>query len=164
MRTVIVTIAAALFSLSVAAHNPGVDPANYCVKSKNGKMIVERNGTVITKEIKFKDGTRIKPNGTVYFTTGKTVKLKEGECVNENTIMNLSQPANQTSGDEQDWDKDNGNCNIQNNGNIQKGEDLNKLDSTKTDETLDPDRYKNDGSNVPQKGESDKELNTPQKF
>jgi hypothetical protein len=159
MRTVIATIAAAFFALNVAAHNPGVDPANYCVKSKNGKTIVEKNGTAITKDIKFKDGTRIKPNGTVYLASGKTVKLKEGECVNESTVSNLSKRRNQTSGDEQEWSKEQGG-NIQNNGSIQNGSDLNKSDSTKTDDTMDPDRYKNDQSTTPKK-ESDSDI--PQK-
>src|SRR6185503_12875980 len=90
MKALMVTIAAAMMALNVAAYNGGGDPDNYCVKNKNGKTTVELNGTTITKEIKFKDGTCIKPNGTVVLTTGKTVKLKEGECVNENTITDLS--------------------------------------------------------------------------
>lgn len=143
-----VTIAAAMVALNVAAYNPGVDPANYCVKSKNGKTIVEHNGTAITKAIKFKDGTSLKPNGTVVLTTGKTLKLKEGECVNEDTVMDLSKRKSSEIGDQKDWEKDQ----------KQTEEEFPemKTDSTKTTETLDPDRYKNDQSN-PQKGEKDKD-------
>jgi hypothetical protein len=151
MRTLMVTIAAAFFSLSVAAHNPGVDPANYCVKTKNGKTIVEYNGTAITKEITFKDGTKIKPNGTVLLATGKTVKLKEGECVNENTVMDLSKRRNEKIGDQKEWESEK----IPMDKETEEYPEM-KTDSTKTDETLDPDRFKNDQSN-PQKGEKDKD-------
>jgi hypothetical protein len=81
-----VTIAAALMSLSVAAHNPGKDPDSYCVKNKNGKMIVTHNGRELTETIKLKDGTKVKPNGTIVFTDGKRVKLERGECVDENNL------------------------------------------------------------------------------
>jgi hypothetical protein len=79
-----------MFALNVAAYNTGIDPGNYCVKSINGKMCVEKDGSAITKEIKFKDGTCLEPNGTVIMTDGKKVTLKEGECVNETSVLNLS--------------------------------------------------------------------------
>jgi len=90
MKTLMVTIAAAFLSWNVAAHNPGNDPDNYCVKSIKGKMVVAHNGTAITKEVTFKDGSRVKPDGTVITTSGKKFMLKEGECVNETSIKNLS--------------------------------------------------------------------------
>lgn len=86
MKTLIVTIAAALISLNAAAYNPGKDPDNYCVKSKNGKTIVMHNGRELTETAKLKDGTRVKPNGTIVFTSGKRVKLEKGECVDENNL------------------------------------------------------------------------------
>ena len=86
MKTIFVTIAAALISLNAAAHNPGKDPDNYCVKSKNGKMVVMHNGAELTETIKLSDGTRVKPNGTIVFTNGKRVKLEKGECVDENNL------------------------------------------------------------------------------
>lgn len=89
MKTLIVTIAAALFSLSVAANNTGADPGSYCVENRDGKRIVLHNGTELTKKIKLEDGTKLKPNGTVVFTNGKRVKLVEGECVNENSLALL---------------------------------------------------------------------------
>lgn len=163
MKAIMVTIAAAFFSLSVAAHNPGIDPANYCVKSKNGKTIVEYNGTAITKEIRFKDGTCLKPNGTVLLTTGKTVKLKEGECVDENTVMDLSKRKSEI-GDQKDWEKDKKEMESdkkdwENDPKKKEGSgDMNhNTDSTKTDETLDPDRFKNDQTNPGHKGEQDKD-------
>jgi hypothetical protein len=86
MKTIIVTIAAALISLNAAAYNPGNDPDSYCVKSKNGKMIVVHNGSELTETITLKDGTKLKPNGTIVFTDGKRVKLEKGECVDENNL------------------------------------------------------------------------------
>jgi hypothetical protein len=149
MRTIMVTIAAAMMALNVAAYNPGVGPDNYCVKNKNGKTIVELNGTTITKEIKFKDGTLIKPNGTVILTSGETVKLKEGECVNETSVMSLSKRRPSSIGEQKDWEEK-----IP----MDKEEYPEmKTDSTKSDEALDPDRYKNDQSNPGKKWPEDKD-------
>jgi hypothetical protein len=86
MKTIIVTIAAALFSLNAAAYNPGKDPDSYCLKSKNGKTVVMHNGSELTETIKLSDGTKVKPNGTIVFTSGKRVKLEKGECVDENNL------------------------------------------------------------------------------
>jgi hypothetical protein len=87
-----VTIAAALMSLSVAAHNPGKDPDSYCVKkNKSGKMIVVHNGSELKETIELKDGTRLKPNGTIVFTDGKRVKLEKGECVDENNLDHFAE-------------------------------------------------------------------------
>lgn len=86
-----VTIAAAFFSISVAAHNnKGDDPGNYCAKNKDGKTIVMHNGSELTKTIKLEDGTKVKRNGTIVFTNGKRVKLVEGECVDENNLGHFS--------------------------------------------------------------------------
>jgi hypothetical protein len=90
MKTMIVTIVAAMFALNVAAYNTGGGPGNYCVKSNHGKTVVEKNGTAIKKEVRFKDGTCLEPNGTVIMTSGKKLTLKEGECVNETSVLNLA--------------------------------------------------------------------------
>jgi hypothetical protein len=86
MKTIMVTIAAALISLSAAAYNPGNDPSDYCVTKKNGKTVVEYKGRTITKDVTLKDGTKIRSNGTVVLADGASVKLKDGECINENKI------------------------------------------------------------------------------
>ncbi len=155
MKALMVTIAAAFFSLSVAAYNPGVDPADYCVKSKNGKTVVEKNGTAITKTIKFKDGSSLKPNGTILLASGRTVKLNEGECISESSLKELSKRRSDKTGDE--------NVGEQKNWETEKipmdkpmEEFPDRSDSTQTDETMDPDRYKNDQSN-PQKGHDGKD-------
>jgi hypothetical protein len=90
MKKLMVTIAATLFSLGVAANNPGKDPDNYCLKNRGGKTIVVHNGSELTRTIELEDGTRVKPNGTIVFTSGKRVKLVQGECVDENNLCHFS--------------------------------------------------------------------------
>lgn len=90
MKTIMVTIAAALFSLSVAAGNAGGDPGSYCVENIDGKTRVTHNGSELTKKVKWEDGTKLKPNGTVVFASGKRVKLVQGECIDENNVSQLS--------------------------------------------------------------------------
>lgn len=143
-----VTIAAALFSLNVAAYNPGEDPTNYCVKNKNGQTIVEHNGTAITSNITFKDGTTIQPNGTVVLTSGETVMLREGECVNEDNVMDLSRKKGGKIGDQKDWETKQESKNES---------EMNKRDSTKTEET-DPDRFKNDQTTDPKDVKKESEV------
>jgi hypothetical protein len=89
MKTIIVTIAAALISLNAAAYNPGNDPDKYCVTSKNGKTVVEFKGKPITKEITLKEGAKLKTDGTVVMADGSTVKLKDGECINKDNISDV---------------------------------------------------------------------------
>lgn len=90
MKKLIVTIAAALFSLSVVANNPGKEPGGFCAESRNGRTIVTHNGSELTRTLKLDDGTRVKRNGTIVFTGGKRVKLAKGECVDENNLGSLS--------------------------------------------------------------------------
>lgn len=147
-----VTIAAAMMALNVAAYNPGIDPKDYCVMNRNGKTVLEHNGKVITKEVKFTDGSRIKPNGTVLLASGKTVKLTEGECVNESSISELSKRRNDNIGDQKDFESEK----IPMDKPIEEFPEM-KTDSAKTDETLDPDRFKNDQSNPDKKWPNDKD-------
>jgi hypothetical protein len=89
MKTILVTIAAAIISLNAAAHNMGEDPNSYCVESRDGKRVVTYNGNELNRTTKLTDGARLKPNGTIVFTGGKRVKLNEGECFNENNLVLL---------------------------------------------------------------------------
>lgn len=116
MKSIMIAVAAAFFSLNVAANNPGKDPDSYCVMTKNGRTVIEHNGKTITRDVKFKNGSVIKPNGTVLLASGKTVKLQEGECVDENSIKELSNRKNSKEFDketdpnklegEDTWNKD----------------------------------------------------------
>jgi hypothetical protein len=91
-----VTIATAMMTLNVAAYDPGRVPDNYCLKSINGKMVLEHNGSIVKKEITFKDGSCVKPDGTVITSDGERLMLKEGECVNSTSVMNLSKHRDDT--------------------------------------------------------------------
>jgi hypothetical protein len=89
MKTLIVLIAASFISFgSLPDKNKG--PEMYCVTLKDGKAVVEYNGEVVTKEIKLKDGTVIKADGTVVTDDGKELKLKNGECVDPDGVLTLS--------------------------------------------------------------------------
>ena len=94
MKTLMVTIAAAMMALNVAAYNPGNGPGNYCVKSIKGKTVVECNGKPIKKEIMFKNGSCVKPDGSVILANGRKYTLREGECVNSTSIMKLDKHGN----------------------------------------------------------------------
>jgi hypothetical protein len=54
-----------------------------CYMMKNGKMIMEKNGTTtdMTQDATLSNGTLVTKNGTVKTKDGKTITLKEGECV-----------------------------------------------------------------------------------
>ena len=88
-------------TLGVAANNTG-GPGSYCVENRDGKTIVTYNGSELTKKVKLEDGTKLKPNGTVVFASGKRVKLTKGECIDEN---NFSQLSNRKSASEERMDK-----------------------------------------------------------
>lgn len=106
MKTLMVAIAAAFFSLSAAAYNPGEGPDDYCVMNRNGRTVIEHNGKTITRDVRFKNGSVIKPDGTVILASGKRVKLQEGECVDENSVLNLSKHRNETDKKEYEKSKD----------------------------------------------------------
>jgi hypothetical protein len=149
MKTIIVTIAAALLSLNAAAYNPGIDPDEYCVTKKNGKTIVEYKGKAITKDVTLADGSKIKSNGTIVSASGERVKLKDGECINEN---NISDVIKSHKGDEGLFDREKGtgkdesdmNRDKKNEGedNWDKSKDFDRSDSEKDMDNKHPDRNK----------------------
>lgn len=114
MKALIVTIAAALISLNVAAYNLGNDPNDYCVIKKNGKTVVEYKGREIKKDVTLKDGSKIKTNGTIVGADGSRVKLKDGECINSDNIAEFIKTRKEKDSDmnrpekkegEDRWDK-----------------------------------------------------------
>jgi hypothetical protein len=88
MKTLIVLIAASFISFG-SLPDKSKGPEMYCVTLKDGKAVVEYNGEVVTKEIKLKDGTLIKADGTVITDDGKELKLKNGECVDPDGVLTL---------------------------------------------------------------------------
>lgn len=57
------------------------NPNQYCAKMKDGKLVVMHDGKPITGDIFLKNGTTIKPDGTVITKEGVRSVLKEGSCI-----------------------------------------------------------------------------------
>jgi hypothetical protein len=64
------------------------NPDNYCAKMQDGKMVVMHNGVVLTADVFLKNGTTIKPDGTVITRDGVRTSLKEGECIDADGKIN----------------------------------------------------------------------------
>lgn len=65
--------------------------ALYCVELKDGIPVLTSEGKPVLTEVTFKNGTKIKTDGTVTRHDGTQYKLKEGECVNDS--VEVSKPA-----------------------------------------------------------------------
>lgn len=57
------------------------DPNHYCAKMKDGKLVVMHDGKPITGDVFLKNGTTIKPDGTVITKEGVRTVMKEGSCI-----------------------------------------------------------------------------------
>jgi hypothetical protein len=61
-----------------------VEPGQYCAQMRDGKMIVLFDGKEISGDIFLKNGSTIKPDGTVITKDGVRFSLKEGQCIDQN--------------------------------------------------------------------------------
>jgi hypothetical protein len=140
MKTIIVTIAAALLSLNAAAYSGGTDPDEYCVTKKNGKTVVEYRGKAITKDVTLADGSKIKANGTIVSASGERVKLKDGECINENNISDVIK--SHKNKDEGLFDSEKGGTKKEGEDNWDKSKDFDRSGSEKDMDNKHEDRNK----------------------
>jgi hypothetical protein len=74
---------------NVPTHLPQVtsmlaEPGQYCAQMRDGKMIVLFDGKEITGDAFLKNGSTIKPDGTVITKDGVRFTLKEGQCIDLN--------------------------------------------------------------------------------
>lgn len=60
------------------------EPNQYCAQMRDGKMIVLFEGKEITSDAFLKNGSTIKPDGTVILKDGVRFTLKEGQCIDQN--------------------------------------------------------------------------------
>lgn len=60
------------------------EPNQYCAQMRDGKMIVLFEGKEITGDVFLKNGSTIKPDGTVILKDGVRFSLKEGQCIDQN--------------------------------------------------------------------------------
>ncbi len=57
---------------------------SYCMIVKGDEQVLTQNGTEIKEDVKLKNGDRLSAEGRVRRTDGTEIKLKEGECINNN--------------------------------------------------------------------------------
>lgn len=64
-----------------------------CYRMKNGKIYEVKNNkeVLVKKDVTLKNGTIVMPNGDYKLKDGKTMMLKNGECVDEEG--NIHQPS-----------------------------------------------------------------------
>lgn len=60
------------------------EPEKYCARLRDGKMVVLYAGKEINNDIFLKNGSTIKPDGTVITKDGVRFNLKEGQCIDQN--------------------------------------------------------------------------------
>jgi hypothetical protein len=60
------------------------ETGQYCARMRDGKMVVLFEGKEITGDVFLKNGSTIKPDGTVITKDGVRFTLKEGQCIDQN--------------------------------------------------------------------------------
>lgn len=79
--------------------NAGSDPVlptnenTYCAELKNDKLVIMRDGEVLTNDIVFENGVELKTDGRVIYPNGLKATMKVGECVDKSGL--ISSPARQ---------------------------------------------------------------------
>ena len=63
-------------------------PAEYCAVMRDGKMVVLFEGKELSTDVFLKNGTTVKPDGTVITREGVRTSLKEGECIDADGKIN----------------------------------------------------------------------------
>lgn len=59
------------------------EPGQYCAQMRDGKMIVLFEGKEISGDVFLKNGTTVKPDGTIISKDGVRMNLKEGQCIDQ---------------------------------------------------------------------------------
>ena len=66
------------------------ETGKFCSVLKEGSMTLVKDGTIATKEITLRDGSKITKEGTVRRKDGSSVVLKNGECIDmDGNIENI---------------------------------------------------------------------------
>ncbi|MCD6019727.1 MAG: hypothetical protein K0S53_2848 [Bacteroidetes bacterium] len=80
-KTIFTLITVTFFSLHIFANGPGKHPEKYCAKMQDGLKVVMHEGKPITSEVTLKNGTTIKPDGTITKPDGSKMELQADECI-----------------------------------------------------------------------------------
>ncbi len=98
MKNLVIAIGAFMLMLNIDL-NAGADPGRpgnentYCAELKNDKLVIMRDGEVLTNDIVFENGVELKTDGRVIYPNGLKATMKAGECVDKTGL--ISSPAKQ---------------------------------------------------------------------
>ncbi|MBL7930402.1 MAG: hypothetical protein JNL60_00785 [Bacteroidia bacterium] len=88
MKTIIVLSQLFFFvfnSISGDLVQPPTDQRErYCAKMLDGRLVVMRDGAIMVTEVRFANGTELKPDGSITNRDGSRSFLKNGECLDRN--------------------------------------------------------------------------------
>jgi hypothetical protein len=84
MKKIIWATITLVLSLNIIAQNNDKSyGTSYCAKMKDGIIVVIYEGNPITSDILLDNGAIIKPDGAIITKDGNRIKLKDGECINQ---------------------------------------------------------------------------------
>ncbi len=63
------------------------EPLHYCAKMRDGRMVVIFEGKEISGDVFLRNGTTVKPDGTIITKDGVRFHLKEGQCIDQNGVL-----------------------------------------------------------------------------
>lgn len=92
MKNIVIAAGAFMLMLNIEL-NAGPDPARptndntYCAEMKGDKLVVIRDGEVLTSDIIFENGVELKTDGRVIYPNGLKATMKVGECVDKTGLI-----------------------------------------------------------------------------
>jgi hypothetical protein len=96
MKNLAIAVGAFMLMLNIDL-NAGSDPTRptnentYCAEMRDDKLVVIRDGEVLTADISFENGVQLKTDGRVIYPNGLKATMKVCECV-ETTAQIISPP------------------------------------------------------------------------
>lgn len=92
MKNLAIAVGAFILMLNVDM-NAGSGPVNptnentYCAEMKGDKLVVIRDGQILTEDIIFENGVELKTDGRVVYPNGLKASMKAGECVDKTGLI-----------------------------------------------------------------------------
>ncbi len=92
MKHLVIAAGAFMLMLNIDL-NAGTEPVRpvnentYCAEMKNDKLVIMRDGEVLTHDIVFENGVELKSDGRVIYPNGLKATMKAGECVDKSGLI-----------------------------------------------------------------------------
>lgn len=86
-----------MLNVDLNAGSGGDRPTNentYCAELKNDKLVIMRDGEVLTHDIVFENGVELKSDGRVIYPNGLKATMKAGECVDKSGLISKQEAKN----------------------------------------------------------------------